>query len=125
MPNVVPWLREWRGKSRYRGEQDLVWYGQSAAGGDQVPTTDMNKSFQVFLKRVEYKGRKDGLLDDGDGRRRSLYSLRHFYATQRVLNGVEYETLRKNMGTGIQQLQKHYDWVETRQKSVELTKRRQ
>ena len=28
------------------------------------------------------------------------------------------------MGTGIEQLQKHYDWVETRQKSVELTRRR-
>lgn len=124
MPNVVPWLKEWREKSRYKSDQDLVWYGQSAAGQGQVPTTDMNKSFQVFLKRVEYKGRSNGLLDDGDGRRRSLYSLRHFYATQRVLNGVEYETLRKNMGTGIQQLQKHYDWVETRQKSMELTKRR-
>lgn len=124
MPNVVPWLREWREKSRFKGDQDLVWYGQSAAGQPQSPSVDMNKSFQVFLKRVEYKGRKNGLLDDGDERRRSLYSLRHFYATQRVLNGVDYETLRKNMGTGIQQLQKHYDWVETRQKSVELTKRR-
>ncbi len=79
---------------------------------------------EAFLKTVEYKDRKDGLLYDGDGRRRSMYSLRHFYATQRVLNGVEYETLRKNMGTGILQLQKHYYWVETRQKSVELTKRR-
>ena len=124
MPNVVPWLKEWREKSRFKGDQDLLWYGQSAAGQGQKPSVDMNKSFQVFLKRIEYKGRKDGLLYDGDSRRRSLYSLRHFYATQRVLNGVEYETLRKNMGTGIEQLQKHYDWVETRQKSVELTRRR-
>jgi hypothetical protein len=124
MPNVVGWLREWRKISRYNGDQDLVWYGQSKKHGKQSPATDPNKSFQAFLKTVEYKDRKDGLLYDGDGRRRSLYSLRHFYATQRVLNGVEYETLRKNMGTGIMQLQKHYDWVETRQKSVELTKRR-
>jgi hypothetical protein len=42
----------------------------------------------------------------------------------RVLIGVGYELLSKNMGTGIAQLQRHYDWVETRQKSVELTKRR-
>lgn len=124
MPNVVGWLREWRKISRYNGDQDLVWYGQSKKDDKQTPATDPNKSFQAFLKTVEYKDRKDGLLYDGDGRRRSMYSLRHFYATQRVLNGVEYETLRKNMGTGIMQLQKHYDWVETRQKSVELTKRR-
>jgi len=117
-------LKEWRAISRFNGDQDLVWYGHYSHEGTQSPATDMNKSFQSFLRLVTYKGRTNGLLDDGDNRRRSLYSLRHFYATQRVLNGVEYETLRKNMGTGIMQLQKHYDWVETRQKSVELTKKR-
>ena len=124
MPSVVEWLKEWRAISRFNGDQDLVWYGHNSDEGTQSPATDMNKSFQSFLRLVTYKGRTNGLLDDGDNRRRSLYSLRHFYATQRVLNGVEYETLRKNMGTGIMQLQKHYDWVETRQKSVELTKKR-
>jgi len=124
MPSVVEWLKEWRAISRFNGDQDLVWYGHYSHEGTQSPATDMNKSFQSFLRLVTYKGRTNGLLDDGDNRRRSLYSLRHFYATQRVLNGVEYETLRKNMGTGIMQLQKHYDWVETRQKSVELTKKR-
>jgi hypothetical protein len=124
MPMVVDVLKQWRQISRYNGDQHFIWYGQSKANTDQAASSDLNKTFQDFLKRIEYKGRADGLLYDGDERRRSLYSLRHFYATERVLSGVEYETLRKNMGTGILQLQRHYDWVETRQKSIELTKTR-
>ena len=122
MPMVVDVLKQWRQISRYNGDQHFIWYGQSKTGTDQAASSDLNKTFQDFLKRIEYKDRADGLLYDGDERRRSLYSLRHFYATERVLSGVEYETLRKNMGTGILQLQRHYDWVETRQKSIELTK---
>ncbi|VUX47823.1 hypothetical protein DF3PA_70144 [Candidatus Defluviicoccus seviourii] len=39
----------------------------------------------------------------------TLYSLRHFYATQRVLHRVPYELLAKQMGTSIGMLSAHYD----------------
>lgn len=84
-PNEIVWMmREWRAISHYPSDQDYVWYGQSKVGAPQVPATDLNKTFQSFLKTVEYKGRAGGLLFDGDGGKRSLYSIRHFYATQRI-----------------------------------------
>jgi integrase len=121
-PNAVPWITEWKVNSRYSNDQDYVWYGMSKLGEPQKAATDLNKTFQAFLQTVEYKGRNGGLLFDADGKRRSLYSLRHFYATQRIQQGVSYEDLRRNMGTGIQQLVKHYDWATTEQRAKEITK---
>jgi hypothetical protein len=120
-PNAVAWLQTWRSMSHYSGDQDYVWYGTSK-GQEQKVATDLNKTFQAFLKTVEYQGREDGLLNDPDGGRRSLYSLRHFYASQRLLHNVSYEDLRRNMGTGVQQLVKHYDHVLTEQRAAEITK---
>jgi Phage integrase family len=120
--SCVAWMKEWKEKSQYNGEQDFVWYGHSKKGEKQKVATDLNKTFQAFLKSVEFKGRKDGLLNDADGKRRSLYSLRHFYATQRLISGVTYEDLRKNMGTSIEQLVAHYDWATTEQRAAEITK---
>jgi hypothetical protein len=123
-PNAVGWLHTWRSISHYPGDQDFVWYGTSKVGEPQHFATDLNKTFQSFLKTVEYQGREDGLLNDPDGGRRSLYSLRHFYASQRLLQNVSYEDLRRNMGTGIPQLIKHYDHVLTEQRAAEITKSR-
>lgn len=41
----------------------------------------------------------------------TLYSLRHFYATMRVLRRTPYELLAKQMGTSPQMLHAHYDHV--------------
>ena len=49
------------------------------------------------------------MLEDRHGAVRTLYSMRHTYATFQILNGVDYHTLAKNMGTSISMLQKHYD----------------
>jgi hypothetical protein len=115
-------MKEWRSISHFSGDQDYVWYGMNTKDGKQNVATDLNKTFQAFLKTVGYKGRTDGLLCDADGKKRSLYSLRHFYATQRIQSGVSYEDLRKQMGTGIQQLVKHYDWSTTEHRAAEITK---
>lgn len=45
---------------------------------------------------------------DKDGRPRSLYSLRHYYATQRVLEGMSFGLLAKQMGTSILMIERHY-----------------
>ena len=121
-PAAVAWMKEWKAISHYVGSQDYVWYGMSKQGEPQKVATDLNKTFQSFLKTVSFHGRNDGLTFDADGKKRSLYSLRHFYATQRLQQGVTYEDLRRNMGTGIQQLVKHYDWATTEQRSAEITK---
>ena len=121
-PSAVKWIEEWREICISTEPQDLVWSGDQKEKGTY--STDMNKTFQSFLKTVAYKGRDGGLLNDADGNRRSLYSLRHFYASQRVLLGVSYEDLARNMGTGLNQLRKHYDWITSEQKAVEITKTR-
>ena len=43
-----------------------------------------------------------------DGKARTLYSLRHFYAIQRLKQGVDIYRLAENMGTGVTQIRNHY-----------------
>lgn len=45
---------------------------------------------------------------DKDGKDRSLYSLRHYYATQRILEGVSFGQLANQMGTSILMIERHY-----------------
>ena len=122
LPNAVDVMNDWRKISHYPDDQHFVWYGMSKSGSAQKPATDLNKTFQAFLKTVDYKGRKDGLLNDAEGNRRSLYSMRHLYAAKRVRAGVSYEDLRRTMGTGIPQLVKHYDDVTSVQRAAEIIK---
>jgi integrase len=42
------------------------------------------------------------------GKERSLYSLRHYYATQRVLEGIPVHDLSEQMGTSVLMITKHY-----------------
>ena len=49
------------------------------------------------------------LTNGKDTQERSLYSLRHYYATQRILEGYTYEELEAQMGTSADMLQKHYN----------------
>ena len=127
MPNAVAYMSEWQQVSEHNSSQDYVWYGQELdATGKALPHTDLNKTFQSFLKSVPYKDRPHGLLKGAGDVNRTLYSLRHFYATQRLIKGdVHVHTLADNMGTGILQIQRHYSHVTPLQKSVELTHVRQ
>lgn len=45
---------------------------------------------------------------DKDGKARSLYSLRHYYATQRILEGVSFGQLANQMGTSTLMIERHY-----------------
>lgn len=49
-----------------------------------------------------------GLRRDANGRERDAYSLRHYYATQRLLARVSVYTLAENMGTSVAMIEKHY-----------------
>ena len=84
---------------------------------------DLNRGFQIFLKRVPYNERVDGLLYDRDGDQRSLYSLRHTYATLRLEKGdVSVYDLAMNMGCKVAQIENHYSHVLTQQRRHEITK---
>jgi integrase len=67
-------------------------------------TYSMNATFEECLKSA------DLLVDKSGEGVRTLYSLRHTYATFQILyNKVDYNVLAKNMGTSIGMLQAHYD----------------
>jgi integrase len=51
---------------------------------------------------------QSGLLKNAQGEERTLYSLRHMYATFQILNGVDMATLAVQMGTSIGMLERHY-----------------
>ena len=53
--------------------------------------------------------RDSGLLRDIDGKKRTLYSLRHTYATLALLTGdVDIHTLARQMGNSVLMLERHY-----------------
>jgi len=59
------------------------------------------KSYATFLKEIK-------LTKNTFGQQRTLYSLRHTYATSRLEAGVNHYVLAQNMGTSVAMLEKHY-----------------
>jgi integrase len=65
-------------------------------------TKNLSSAFNDFL--VEHK-----LLKDPHGENRTLYSLRHMYATMRIVeDGISYGELSTQMGTSVAMIEKHY-----------------
>ena len=62
----------------------------------------MNGTFRRLM-------RDTGLLKNEQGQTRTLYSLRHTYATQAMLRGeVDIHTLSKQMGNSAAMIERHY-----------------
>ena len=82
---------------------------------DGKQATRDNDMFGEVLKGL-------GLLKDKKGNNRTLYSLRHSYATHRLLDGnVDWNLLSMNMGTSVKMLKDHYGHVIPQQKAAEIT----
>jgi integrase len=123
-PSANETLKRWRETSPYNKTNDLVWFGQVNAETRTVQKfVDLNRGFQQFLQRVPYNERKDGLLYDRDGDKRSLYSLRHTYATLRLEKGdVSVYDLAMNMGCKVAQIENHYSHLVSKKRRHEITK---
>lgn len=76
--------------------------------GERAVQEQMAKSFKRLLKWSTYKGVKEGLLKDSFGEERTLYSLRHTYASQRRKEGISFDDLSVQMGTSVKMLEQHY-----------------
>lgn len=104
-------------KSRF-SEYDQMTLGDMGEVEDYVfrcsdgsTPKDFHGAFEILLKKAD-------LLCDRNGDRRSLYSLRHTYATFQILHGkIDLHTLAKNMGTSIGMLEKHYSHLEVLHKA--------
>ena len=82
--------------------------------GDPVGT--FKKSFLALLKLANVER-------DTHGNLRTLYSLRHTYATFCLQHGVQVYTLAKNMGTSVAMIEQFYGHTTNIQSADELTKR--
>ena len=99
------------GKATDPSADDLVF-----CHPDGTPIKSFKKSFASLLK-------SGGVEADTFGQRRTIYSLRHTYATFRLQEGVNHYTLAKNMGTSVAMLEKHYGHTSNVAAADELTKR--
>lgn len=90
--------------SAYTAADDLIFADRAGR-----PVENFGKTFkQVMIK--------SGLLKDRFDRERTIYSLRHTYATFRLAYGnVKMEDLAQNMGTSPATIFKHYRHITTRQ----------
>lgn len=75
--------------------------------GNHVTTEALRQSFKQFL--IQHN-----LRYGADGKGRSLYSLRHTYATIALSKGMDIYRLAVQMGTSVEMLEKHYSKVSSR-----------
>jgi integrase len=75
-----------------------------------------------FKKGFQNMTAKAGVEHDTYGRRRTIYSLRHTYATFRLREGTHHFHLAQNMGTSVKMLEEYYGHVHSRDVAEELTK---
>lgn len=70
--------------------------------GEQI--SNIENIFRNLMKH-------SGLMYDSGGQRRTLYSLRHTYATRALAKGVDIHTLARQMGTSVLMIEKHYSKI--------------
>ena len=95
----------------------MKWQGLPYRNLDELLAANVNKLVFAMpegdqpygLEGVFERLMKDSkLLKDHTGQRRTLYSLRHTYATFALADGVDIHTVARQMGTSVLMLEKHY-----------------
>lgn len=93
----------------------LLWHLYKDSAGF-IPAKDdpllMHKDrtpFLCFAKQFNNALKATGLTTDYRGVKRTAYSLRHFYITEQLRNGVDAYILARNAGTSVKMLEEHYD----------------
>ena len=82
---------------------------------DGSPIQSMKTAFNSLLKFAEVPIERNG----GS---RTIYSLRHFYATMRLSNDTSPFLLAKQMGTSVEMLEKFYGQTVSSELAAEITK---
>ena len=82
---------------------------------DGTPIHSFKKGFEALITEA-------GVNVDSEDERRTIYSLRHTYATFRLQEGVNHYVLARNMGTSVKMLENFYGHTSNRAMAGELTK---
>jgi len=85
---------------------------------DGTVTNNLNQTFESFMK-------DSGLMYGvGSDSKRTLYSLRHTYATLQLMEGRGIHELAKQMGTSVQMIEQHYSKITPELMAYEFADRR-
>jgi integrase len=103
-------------RSRFDNLKDLTWeqlfhvdeFIFRYPNGERAIQEQQTKAFKRLLKAIDVDGKEDGLLKDDFGNARTLYCLRHTYASRRRNEGMSYDDLSVQMGTSVKMLEEHY-----------------
>ncbi len=104
----------------YTSYNDIKNFSKYTKDSDWVFTNYDGSRMKNWSKTFTKKLEELNLYITEEGKKRPPYSLRHYYATQRLLEGVHIYDLAKNMGSSVKQIENHYGHVLTTQKSKEL-----
>jgi len=110
--NVRRYLQRIKDRFESVNDEDYVF---RLSNGERSKYLD--GTFSILMKEA-------GLLLDRHDSVRTLYSLRHTYATFQILNGIDLHKLAKNMGTSIGMLEKHYSHLTPTLAAKELAGKR-
>ena len=98
-------------------EQVMKWQKLSYSGLDAVieakldavifrlPTGEQISNMENIFRNLMVRS---NMRRDGGGQNRTLYSLRHTYATFALARGVDIHTLARQMGTSVGMIERHY-----------------
>ena len=109
IPYLERALRAWRSETQFPSGNDFIFCHQKDGtnGHPQSAIKTFRKGFERFL--IRHTTSKFKLWDDNESPHRTLYSLHHTYATQRLINGdLGVYELALNMGTSIRELERTY-----------------
>ena len=96
--------------------------GEHPAPTDYVFCDKDGKVIISFRKGFNTLLDQCGLTYDEKGKKRSLYSIRHYYATQRLTREVNPYILSRQMGTSVEMLERFYGQPVTRLLAKQITK---
>ncbi|MDP6587454.1 MAG: hypothetical protein QF535_22595 [Anaerolineales bacterium] len=91
------------------------------SSNEVVNQSALTRNFKILLKRCPYKNRADGLLRDSKDDERTLYSLRHTYASFRLMDGMSLERLSDVFGSSITTIEDYYKDIEVKRLAGEYS----
>ena len=112
-------VRDYFDRIRGMREADIK---RKAKSDDFVFCNREGKPIGSFKKGFQNLISKAGVEYDSHARRRTIYSLRHTYATFRLREGTHHFHLAQNMGTSVKMLEEYYGHVRSRDVAEELTR---
>jgi len=111
-PTYVERLRELR---KVEIGEELPSDGLVVCHRDGKPIATFKRSFNNLLSYAGVGIKREGMA-------RTIYSLRHFYATQRLTHETNPFLLAKQMGTSVEMLEKYYGQTVTSEVAKQITK---